>query len=447
MNTYTRSHLSDQTLTHSLPAHLARERGATADFLADLGEFDARRLFLAAGYSSAYDYCAGALGLTREAAYKRIRAARTARDFPALYDAVADGRLHLSGIVLLASRLTPQNVEELLAAAACKSKSEIERLLAWRFPDQPHGPHALSPATGQLSPGTVELSGSADPQLSPGTVEEAAGPPAAAPGLAMTPPPGDRLRVTIEDSPLEKLRYAQALFGHQAWSRDVAQVIDRALDALIREGEKRRFAATDRPRRGRSRQSSNSRYIPAEVRRVVRERDGGRCTFVSASGHRCASRMRLEYDHAREVALGGLATADNLRLRCRAHNQYGAERTFGAEFMRRKREDARRAAVERRARADEEREHGESAGAACAVRAATESHADAAADRRAPERVDDRDVVPWLRALGHRAGDAQRAADYCERIPDAPIEERVKMALRYLTPAHRLPRAPLAATA
>ena len=29
-----------------------------------------------------------------------------------------------------------------------------------------------------------------------------------------------------------------------------------------------------------------------------------------------------------------------IRLRCRAHNQYTAERTFGAEFMRHKRLDA-----------------------------------------------------------------------------------------------------------
>ena len=31
---------------------------------------------------------------------------------------------------------------------------------------------------------------------------------------------------------------------------------------------------------------------------------------------------------------------DNLRLRCRAHNQYAAERMFGAEFMKEKRERA-----------------------------------------------------------------------------------------------------------
>ena len=43
-----------------------------------------------------------------------------------------------------------------------------------------------------------------------------------------------------------------------------------------------------------------------------------------------------------EVARGGAATVSTIRLRCRAHNQYAAECTFGAEFMSRKREAAAR---------------------------------------------------------------------------------------------------------
>ena len=41
-----------------------------------------------------------------------------------------------------------------------------------------------------------------------------------------------------------------------------------------------------------------------------------------------------------------------VRLRCRGHNQFEAERTFGAGFMTEKREEARRAAAETRARAE-----------------------------------------------------------------------------------------------
>ena len=50
----------------------------------------------------------------------------------------------------------------------------------------------------------------------------------------------------------------------------------------------------------------------------------------------------LEFDHIEAFARGGEATTANIRLRCRAHNQYEAERTFGAGFMEAKRRGADR---------------------------------------------------------------------------------------------------------
>ncbi|MFI5372099.1 MAG: hypothetical protein ACHQ52_11120, partial [Candidatus Eisenbacteria bacterium] len=69
----------------------------------------------------------------------------------------------------------------------------------------------------------------------------------------------------------------------------------------------------------------------------------------ASNGRRCEERTRLEFDHMDPVARGGESTADRIRLRCRAHNQYEAERVFGERFMRGKREEAVRKAAERRA--------------------------------------------------------------------------------------------------
>jgi len=44
------------------------------------------------------------------------------------------------------------------------------------------------------------------------------------------------------------------------------------------------------------------------------------------------------------------------------------------------------------------------------------------------------DVIPWLRRLGFRADEARRAATLCETIPEAPLEERVRVALSYFRP-------------
>jgi hypothetical protein len=61
------------------------------------------------------------------------------------------------------------------------------------------------------------------------------------------------------------------------------------------------------------------------------------------------------------------------------------------------------------------------------------AQAGAAAKARAAEQPQERDVVPWLRRLGFRADEARRAAALCEAIPDAPLEQRVRVALSYFS--------------
>jgi hypothetical protein len=48
----------------------------------------------------------------------------------------------------------------------------------------------------------------------------------------------------------------------------------------------------------------------------------------------------LEFDHVEPVARGGTASVEGMRLRCRAHNQYEAERALGTRLMSRKRAEA-----------------------------------------------------------------------------------------------------------
>src|SRR2546426_3504186 len=128
------SRFSDAELLRRLATVLAQDRVTTAELLALLAEVDARRLYLPAGFPSMYAYCVGELHLSEDAAYKRIQAARAALQFPALFTALAQGRLHLAGICLLVPHLTPENAEELIAAATHKTKCDIEQLLAQRFP-------------------------------------------------------------------------------------------------------------------------------------------------------------------------------------------------------------------------------------------------------------------------------------------------------------------------
>lgn len=269
MDRYALSHLDDQWLLRDLATHVARNCAATADLLAHLVEVDARKLYLPVAHPSMHSYCVHVPGLSEDAVNKRIGVARKARKYQAILYAVADVRLHLSGAVLRVAYLTPDNADELLAAAARKTKAEVQVMLAKRFP-RPDLPTRVAPVASppSLLPDSVPAGAEL---LAPGPVE------VPRPSVAPLGPERYSVPFTMGQEAYETLRYVQALLGHQVPPGDLAGVFDRALRALASELEKTRFAATARPRAGRGRARSNPRNVPAHVQRAVWERDGGRC--------------------------------------------------------------------------------------------------------------------------------------------------------------------------
>jgi hypothetical protein len=131
-----------------------------------------------------------------------------------------------------------------------------------------------------------------------------------------------RIQVTVDQDTHDTLRQAQDLMRHTLPNGDPAVIVARALRLLVDDLLKKKSAATSRPRASRS-LTDGSRAIPAGVRREVWARDRGRCTFEGTHG-RCPERSPLEYHHVIPYALGGSATADNIELRCRAHNAHQA---------------------------------------------------------------------------------------------------------------------------
>jgi hypothetical protein len=134
MREFSLSHVPDQDLLRDLAALVARERVTTAELLAHIGEVDARRLWAPAGHPSMQAYCVEELHLSEDSARKRIHAANAARRVPAILPALADGRLSLSAVIQLAPWLSPENANELIGAATHKTRSDIEQLIADRFP-------------------------------------------------------------------------------------------------------------------------------------------------------------------------------------------------------------------------------------------------------------------------------------------------------------------------
>jgi hypothetical protein len=367
--------LSDDALELRLRKLLAAGARTEALVVAHLAEVECRRLHVRSGYRSLFEYCLVALGFSEFEAVFRISAARTTRNFPLAFELLERGELHLSGLHLLRSHLTPDNHVELLGAARLKSKRDIEKLIAARFP-RPGIPANVRPFA-RMEP------------LSSGRY---------------------RLELMIDEPLKEKLERACDRLSHVNPSRDLARVLDRALDALMRQLDKGRLgkprldagaagppghdvagAAAGSGGEGIADQetaagddanmagivapsekgaelegmltttpSSNVEveaseniaplrkgpaaarsHIPWRVARAVAERDEHRCTFVSSGGIRCGARGFLQLHHEQPWARGGADTIDNLRLLCAAHNALLAEQDFGREVVARARERAR----------------------------------------------------------------------------------------------------------
>ena len=143
----------DQALLADLSALVAADRQTTAALLAHIAEVDARQLYLPAACASMHVYCVRALHIAEEVAFKRIRAARAARRFPQIFAAIADGRLHVSGVVLLAPHLTDDNADELSYDVFYRREGETawkplkrgmsEQILVWDTTSVPSGRYTV----------------------------------------------------------------------------------------------------------------------------------------------------------------------------------------------------------------------------------------------------------------------------------------------------------------
>ena len=350
--------LTDDELLIEVQRLAACERAATIDLLRSLIEVDARRLYLREGCSSLFTYCTQVLHLAEGSAYNRIEAARAARRFPAILEAIADGALTLTSARLLAPHLTDDNHRALLDAARDKSKRDVERLIA-TFRPKSVVPTVLRKLPAATQPPEPVSRPESDVGMRPTPTEpaQAARVPAAELPVAGAAPAVERravpipsevpsaphrawgestplsadaykLQVTISRQTHDKLRRAQDLLRHTLPTGDLAEIVDRALTLLLSDLERRRCAAAARPREDGTGTASDTRHIPAAVRRAVWQRDQGRCAFVGTRG-RCRETGFLEFHHVAPYAAGGAATVDNIQLRCRAHNLYEATLFFG----------------------------------------------------------------------------------------------------------------------
>jgi 5-methylcytosine-specific restriction endonuclease McrA len=328
--------LSDDALLAKVKTLTDDSRQVTVELLVHLGELGVRKLYRGQGCSSLFRYCTDVLRLSESATNNRIKAARAARKFPVVLGMLERGSVSLTTIRLLAPHLTPENHEAVLAEATGMRRRQVDKLVA-RLAPKPDVPSSFRklPAPSPASAPAVTLTTSdSTPSLgvvSAAVIPSAALPPPRPPVIEARSPQRYRVQFTVGEETEDQLRRLQDLLRAEIPDGDPGVIFARALPLLLREVEKRKFSATDRPRGGEPTGTSKpgSRHIPATVARAVWQRDGGQCAFIARNGRRCGERSFLEFHHVHAFALGGEATVENIALRCRAHNAYEAELIFG----------------------------------------------------------------------------------------------------------------------
>jgi 5-methylcytosine-specific restriction endonuclease McrA len=294
-------HRSNHELLVDVGNLVGSHRELTAKLVAYLAEIEERRLHLEAGFPSMFEFCVRQLHLSEGEAFRRILAARLFRRFTVVYSLLASGRVHLSTLELLREHLTQENHAELFEAASGKTKREVEAILAARFPKADVPSRITRARIEPLSPARLKVEFTSSAELR------------------------------------EKLELCRDLMSHANPSRDLGVVVERAVDLLLADLKKKSLRQTTRPRTRLVTRRAKSGHIASATRRQVYDRDGIQCTYVSTDGRRCEARCFLELDHAEPRALGGGDEPDNLRIRCRAHNQLWAEQVFGRDHVNRSR--------------------------------------------------------------------------------------------------------------
>jgi hypothetical protein len=367
-------------LSSRLLVLLRCEQGAMADFLVALADFDQRRLWVGMGYTSLFYYLRRELKLSSGAAFLRKTAAELLQRFPEVEAPLRDGRLCISSVCELAKVITPENRAQVLPRFFHASKNEAKAVAAEIAPREavPQRVVVTTVASGALPSSAATPSSEATERPAPAPTLELGQTrlPGETPAVAAAPAAGGslppralppshvmqatiprstsepltatlhRLHATVSKEFMRKLAAAKDALSHSHPGADEAAILEAGLDLILERAAKRK-GLVKRPRKegearrkgqrtsegARSPPDAESRHIPADVKRQVWLRDGGRCVWPTADGSVCGSTCRVQYDHIVPVARGGQSTVGNLRLACALHNDLAARQSFGDAWM------------------------------------------------------------------------------------------------------------------
>jgi hypothetical protein len=298
--------ISDADLLRDTKHYAREEKENGIKVLHHIKEVDARKLFLPK-YSSLYKYCIEELNYSETSAGRRIQTMRLIRDLPEYADKLQEGVVHESNLS------TVQTFFNLEAKKLKKKYSKEEKL------------KVLKAVEGKSARQTQQVLATISPQSArkentkPINTEET------------------EIRFTASRALMEKFEKIRNLLGHQLSDQQYASLFEELADLAIRKLEpqpkKEKSAPPTSEPIKKEETVSETRYIPAKVKRAVWARDQGQCSYVGPDGLRCDSKYALQYEHVIPFGKRGKSTFENLKLLCVSHNQFSAIQAYGLPKM------------------------------------------------------------------------------------------------------------------
>jgi 5-methylcytosine-specific restriction endonuclease McrA len=292
--------ISNKELLNQLKIKVENERKLLMEILHALREVEARKLHLEMGHPDLYEFSMKELGYSSGAAYRRIAAMRLLQTVPEIAPKLESGELGLENASQAQSffrkedqrrkeqgeqKLTLDEKREVVSELLGKSSREGQRVL------MEYSPEVMTPKE-KLRP---------------------------------LPEQKTLVQFVANAELMEKLEELKHLFAHTNFEGRMDVLVHRLADIALDQFRPKNIKPTQSPPAPGT--QKRSRYIPAEERRKVLLRDKSGCTFKdSNAGRVCQSRHGLQLDHVVPFSRGGLNTAENLTLRCGAHNRFRAER-------------------------------------------------------------------------------------------------------------------------
>lgn len=293
------SDLTDSELENNLRTLVFRERNLLHEALLHIQEVDLRKLYLRRARPNLWEYLTLDLRMSPGSAQRRIDASRLAEEIPQTFDLIAKGSIHLSQIAIMQKGLRQKkekvSLEEkraLLRKLENISLRETEKIVAESL-----GLHCI-----RKTKVTPQADGTA------------------------------RLAITVKQETWANLERCRHLMAHKMPGADYGEIVDSLCSYYLEENDSGADPFT-------SESEVPPRHDTAEISQKLREyifRRDKSCRYRDPeTGRVCASTFQLEIDHIEMRCHGGDHHPDNLRLLCRAHNQFVAEEKLGENYRRR----------------------------------------------------------------------------------------------------------------